>query len=76
MNELRTCEFNYSTMGFDLHIKAQFFINPSGPKVKEFEMTATETGTKKPVTDKTTLSFLHSYVGPKMSQLVNERYDG
>lgn len=63
-------------MGFDLEIKAQFAINPSGPAVKDFEMTAYELGTKKKVDDKNILSFLNSYIGPKMSQLVNERYHG
>lgn len=76
MSELKLCEFSLSTMGFDLEIKAQFFINPAGPRVKSFEMVAIDSQTSKPVTDKTTLSFLHNYIGPRMSSLINERYQG
>jgi hypothetical protein len=76
MSDLKLCEFSLSTMGFDLEIKAQFFIDPAGPKVKSFEMNALDQATGKPVSDKTTLSFLHNYIGPRMQSLINEKYQG
>lgn len=76
MSELKLCEFSLSTMGFDLEIKAQFFINPSGPKVHCYDMKAIDTQTGKEVTDRTTIGFLNSYLGPRMSGYINERYQG